>query len=155
MPRRTVVAVDDYTFNVFHESDNSLISVLMEIGQLVHRNNWTVCEGGFCHKLFLDIEGEVCCHSTDCIEAQKQQKEHRRKYEKVFRYKKDYDSFVCRYKGDLDVVKIDLYHPKDYDFFMQEKALRIENMTALKKGLPEIVCRLMSLTVLADSIRRK
>lgn len=136
-PGRTKVSADDYTFNVFRESDNCLISVLMEIGQLVHRNKWTVCECGFCHKLFLDVEGEVCCHSVDCIEAQKQQKEknieeNMKKYSDI---KKDYDSFVRRYKGYLDVVKIDLYHPEDYDFFMQEKILRMESMTALKKRL--------------------
>ncbi len=73
--RRTVIAVDDYTFNVFHECDNCLLTVLAEIGQLVHKNKWTVCEGRFCHKLFLGTEGEVCCHAAERIEAQKQQKE--------------------------------------------------------------------------------
>ncbi len=41
---RTVIAADDYTFNVFHESDNCLLTILAEIGQLVHKNKWTVCE---------------------------------------------------------------------------------------------------------------
>ena len=29
---RTVIAADDYTFNVFHESDNCLLTILAEIG---------------------------------------------------------------------------------------------------------------------------
>lgn len=66
---RTIIAADDYTFNVFHESDNCLLTILAEIGQLVHQNKWTVCECGFCHKLFLGTEGEVCCRSAECIEA--------------------------------------------------------------------------------------
>ena len=37
-PTRTVIAADDYTFNVFHESDNCLLSLLAEIGQIVHRS---------------------------------------------------------------------------------------------------------------------
>ncbi len=72
---RTVIAADDFTFNVFHESDNCLLTALAEIGQLVHKNKWTVCECGFCHKLFLGTESEVCCHAAECIESQKQQKE--------------------------------------------------------------------------------
>lgn len=134
---RTIVAADDYTFNVFRESDNRLLTVLAEIGQLVHRNKWTDCECGFCHKLFLGTEGEVCCHSAECIEAQKQQKEknieeNTQEYSAI---KKDYDSFVRRYKGYLDVVEIDHFHPDDYDIFMQAKKERMDNMTSLKKKL--------------------
>ncbi len=134
---RTVIAVDDYTFNVFHESDNCLLAVLAEIGQLVHHNKWTVCECGFCHKLFLGTEGEVCCYSAKCIEAQKQQKEknieeNTQEYSAI---KKDYDSFVRRYKGYLDVVEIDHFHPDDYDIFMQAKKERMDKMTSLKKKL--------------------
>ena len=80
---RTIVAADDYTFNVFRESDNCLLTILAEIGQLVHHNKWIVCECGFCHKLFLGTEREVCCHSAECIEAQKQQKEAIYKEKKV------------------------------------------------------------------------
>lgn len=134
---RTVIAADDYTFNVFHESDNCLLTILAEIGQLVHKNKWTVCECGFCHKLFLGTEGEVCCHAAECIEAQKQQKEkiieeNTQEYSAI---KKDYDSFVRRYKGYLDVVEIERYHLDDYDEFMQAKQERMEKMAALKKKL--------------------
>ena len=132
-----VVAVDDYTFNVFHESDNCLLTVLAEIGQIVHRNKWTVYECGFCHKLFLGTEGEVCCHAAECIEAQKQQKEKiiEESTQEYSAIKKDYDSFVRRYKGYLDVVEIDRFHPDDYDEFKQAKQERMDKMTALKKKL--------------------
>lgn len=134
---RTVIAADDYTFNVFHESDNCLLIVLAEIGQLVHKNKWTVCECGFCHKLFLGTEGEVCCRSAECIEAQKQQKEKiiEESTQEYSAIKKDYDSFVRRYKGYLDVVEIERFHPDDYDEFMQAKQERMDKMTALKKKL--------------------
>lgn len=136
-PSRTVIAADDYTFNVFHESDNCLLTILAEIGQLAHRNKWTVCECGFCHKLFIGTEGEICCHSSECIEAQKQQiekniEENTQEYSAI---KKDYDSFVRRYKGYLDVVEIERFHPDDYDEFMQAKQVRMNKMTALKKKL--------------------
>ncbi len=136
-PSRTVIAADDYTFNVFWESDNCLLTVLAEIGQLVHRNKWTICECGFCHKLFLGTEGEVCCHTAECIEAQKQQKEKiiEESTQEYSAIKKDYDSFVRRYKGYLDVVEIEHFHPDDYDQFMQAKQERMDKMTALKKKL--------------------
>lgn len=134
---RIVIAADDYTFNVFRESDNCLLTVLAEIGQLVHKNKWTVCECGFCHKLFLGTAGEVCCHAAECIEAQKQQKEKiiEESTQEYSAIKKDYDSFVRRYKGYLDVVEIDRFHPDDYDEFVQAKQERMEKMTALKKKL--------------------
>ncbi len=134
---RTVIAADDYTFNVFRESDDCLLTVLAEIGQLVHKNKWTVCECGFCHKLFLGTEGEVCCHAAECIEAQKQQKEKiiEESTQEYSAIKKDYDSFVRRYKGYLDVMEIDRFHPDDYDEFTQAKQERMEKMTALKKKL--------------------
>ena len=134
---RTVIAADDYTFNVFRESDNCLLTVLAEIGQLVHKNKWAVCDCGFCHKLFLGTEGEVCCHAAECIEAQKQQKEKiiEESTQEYSAIKKDYDSFVRRYKGYLDIVEIDRFHPDDYDKFMQAKQERMDKMTALKKKL--------------------
>ena len=134
---RTVIATDDYTFNVFRESDNCLLTVLAEIGQLVHKNKWTVCECGFCHKLFLGTEGEVCCHAAECSEAQKQQKEKiiEESTQEYSAIKKDYDSFVRRYKGYLDVVEIERFRPDDYDEFIQAKQERMEKMTALKKKL--------------------
>ncbi len=134
---RTIIAADDYTYNVFRESDNCLLTVLSEIGQLVHHNKWTACECGFCHRLFLDVEGEVCCHSAECIEAHKQQKEKiiEESTQEYSAIKKDYDSFVRRYKGYLDVAEIDRFHPDDYDVFMQAKQERMDKMTALKKKL--------------------
>lgn len=134
---RTVVAADDYTFNVFRESDNCLLTILAEIGQLVHNNKWTICECGFCHKLFLGTEGEVCCHAAECSEAQKQQKEKiiEESTQEYSAIKKDYDSFVRRYKGYLDVVEIERFRPDDYDEFIQAKQERMEKMTALKKKL--------------------
>lgn len=134
---RTVIAADDYTFNVFRESDNCLLTVLAEIGQLVHKNKWTVCDCGFCHKLFLGTEGEVCCHAAECIEAKKQQKEKiiEESTQEYSAIKKDYDSFVRRYKGYLDIVEIDRFHPDDYDKFMQAKQERMDKMTTLKKKL--------------------
>ncbi|MBQ8962117.1 MAG: hypothetical protein IJ071_13045 [Ruminococcus sp.] len=134
---RTVIAADDYTFNVFRESDNCLLTILAEIGQLVHKNKWAVCECGFCHKLFLGTEGEVCCHSAECIEAQKQQKEKivEESTQEYSAIKKDYDSFVRRYKGYLDVVEMERFHPEDYDIFMQAKQERMDKMATLKKKL--------------------
>lgn len=134
---RTVIAADDYTFNVFHESDNCLLAVLAEIGQLVHHNKWTVCECGFCHKLFLGTEGEVCCYSTECIEAQKQQKEkniqeNTKEYADI---KRDYDSFVRRYKKMLVEAGIEKYHPAEFDEFIQAKQERMDDMNKLKKRL--------------------
>ncbi len=76
-----------------------------------------------------------CCHAAECIEAQKQQKEKiiEESTQEYSAIKKDYDSFVRRYKGYLDVVDIERYHPDDYDEFMQAKQERMEKMTALKK----------------------
>ncbi len=132
-----IIASDDYTFNVFRKSDNCLLSILAEMGQIVHRNKWTVCECGFCHKLFLGTEGEVCCHTAECIEAQKLQKEKiiEESTQEYSAIKKDYDSFVRRYKGYLDVVEIERFYPDDYDEFMQAKQERMDKMTALKKKL--------------------
>ena len=120
---RTVIAADDYTFNVFHESDNCLLTILAEIGQLVHKNKWTVCECGFCHKLFLGTEGEVCCHSAECIEAQKQQKEaiYKENTKAYSAVKRDYDAYVRRYKKVLVEAGIEKYHPAEFDDFMKEE----------------------------------
>ncbi|MDE6021086.1 MAG: hypothetical protein K2H01_08855 [Ruminococcus sp.] len=134
---RTVIAADDYTFNVFHESDNCLLAVLAEIGQLVHRYKWTRCKCGFCHRLFLDVEGEVCCHSAECIEAQKQQKEAIYKENtKAYSYiKRDYDAFVRRYKKMLVEAGIEKYRPAEFDEFMQAKQERMDDMNKFKKRL--------------------
>lgn len=134
---RTVIAADDYTFNVFRESDNCLLTVLAEIGQLVHHNKWTVCECGFCHKLFLGTEGEVCCHAAECIEAQKQQKEaiYKENTKAYSSVKRDYDAYVRRYKKILVEAGIEKYHPAEFDEFMQAKQERMDDMDKLKKRL--------------------
>lgn len=135
--QRTVIAADDYTFNVFRESDNCLLTILAEIGQLVHKNKWTICECGFCHKLFLGTESEVCCHAAECIEAHKQQKkaiykENTKAYSAV---KRDYDAFVRRYKKILVEAGVEKYHPAEFDEFMQAKQERMDDMDKLKKRL--------------------
>lgn len=137
LPSRTIIAADDYTFNVFRESDNCLLSLLADIGQLVHRNKWTICECGFCHNLFLDVEGEVCCHSDTCKDAQKAQKEaifkeHTEEYSQI---KRTYDAFVRRHDGYLRAVGIDDRFPAEYDEFIQMKESKKADMTALKKRL--------------------
>mgnify|MGYP005978971001 CR=1 FL=1 len=134
---RTIIAADNYTFNVFRESDNCLLTVLAEIGQLVHRNKWTVCQCGFCHKLFLGTEGEVCCHSAECIEAQKQQKEaiYKENTKEYSDVKRDYDAYVRRYKKMLVEAGIEKYHPAEFDEFMQAKQERMDAMDKLKRRL--------------------
>ena len=134
---RTIIAADDYTFNVFRESDNCLLTFLAEIGQLVHKNKWTVCDCGFCHKLFLGTEGEVCCHAAECIEAQKQQKEaiYKENTKAYSAVKRDYDAYVRRYKKILVETGIEKYHPAEFDEFMQAKQERMEDMDKLKKRL--------------------
>ena len=137
IPGRTVFAADEYTYNVFRESDNSLLSLLAEMGQIVHRNKWTIRECGFCHKLFLGTEDDVCCHSEDCIEAQKQQKEaiYKEHTEEYSHIKKTYDAFVRRHDGYLKVVNIHKLYPEKYDEFYQMKESKKKEMTALKKRL--------------------
>ena len=122
---------------MFHKSDNCLLTVLAEIGQLVHHNKWTVCECGFCHKLFLGTESEFCCHSAECIEAQKQQKEaiYKENTKEYSAVKRDYDAFVRRYKKTLVEAGIDKYHPAEFDEFMQVKQERMNDMDKLKKRL--------------------
>lgn len=136
-PGRTVIAADNYTFNVFRESDNCLLTVLLEIGQLVHQKKWTICECGFCHKPFLGTEGEVCCHSADCIEDQKQQKEaiYKENTKEYSAVKRDYDAFVRRYKKILVETGVEKYHPAEFDEFMQAKQERMDAMNKLKKRL--------------------
>lgn len=134
---RTIIAADDYTFNAFRESDNSLLVLLAELGQIIHRNKWTRCECGFCHKLFLDVNGEVCCHSAECREAQKAQKEaiYKEHTEAYSQIKRTYDAFVRRHDSYLKAVNIDTRFPADYDTFYQMKEARKADMTALKKRL--------------------
>ena len=135
--KSTVIAADEYTFGVFRESDNSLLDLLFEIGQLVHRNKWTECKCGFCHKLFLETENEVCCHSAECIEAQKQQKEaiYKENTKAYSAVKRDYDAYVRRYKKVLVEAGVEKYHPAEFDEFMQAKQERMEDMDKHKKRL--------------------
>ncbi|MGN0633378.1 MAG: hypothetical protein ACI4JW_05870 [Oscillospiraceae bacterium] len=136
-PGRTIIAADNYTFNVFRESDNCLLTVLSEIGQLVHQNKWTIYECGFCHKLFLGTEGEVCCHAAKCLEAQKQQKEaiYKENTKEYSAVKRGYDAFVRRYKKILVEAGVEKYHPAEFDEFMQAKQERMDDMEKLKKRL--------------------
>lgn len=134
-PGRTIIAADDYTFNVFRESDNCLLTVLAEVWQLVHKNKWTVCECEFCHKLFLGTESEVFCHAPECIEAQKQQKEaiYKENTKAYSAVKRDYDAYVRGYKKKLVEACIEKYHPAEFDEFMQAKQERMDDMDKLQK----------------------
>ena len=134
---RIVIAADAYTFSVFHESDNALFALLAELGQIVHRNKWTECKCGFCGRLFLNIEGEVCCSASACKEAQKAQKEliYRETTKEYSQIKKTYDSYVRRYKGYLMAAHIDTRYPADYDEFIQAKEEKQADMDKLKKKL--------------------
>lgn len=134
---RTIIAADNYTFNVFRESDNCLLTVLAEIGQLVHQNKWTICECGFCNKLFLGKKGEICCRSAECLETQKQQKEaiYKENTKEYSAVKRDYDAFVRRYKKILVEAGVEKYHPAEFDEFMQAKQERMDDMDRLKKRL--------------------
>lgn len=136
-PSRTIIATDDYTFNVFRESDNCLLTVLAEIGQLVHRNKWTVCECGFCHKLFLDSEGEVCCHSAECQQARAElEKKNYEEYSKDYsEIKKAYDSAIRHFFSELRKANIKKRHPDVYDDYYEEKEKRKADMDKLKKHL--------------------
>lgn len=134
---RTIIAANDYTWGVFHESDNCLLTILAEIGQIVHREKWTVCECGFCHKLFLGNEGEVCCHLQICIDTQAEQK--KKIYEDYSKehseIKKAYDSAIRHFFSELRRADIDKYHPDVYDKYDEEKKVRQADMDKLKKHL--------------------
>ena len=135
--KSTVIAADEYTFGVFRESDNSLLDLLFEIGQLVHRNKWKECECGFCHRLFLDIDGEVCCSNASCKEAQQAQKEtiYRESTKEYADIKRSYDAYVRRYKRYLVTARIDTLYPDKFDEFMQAKEERQAEMSKLKRRL--------------------
>ena len=135
--KRTVIAADEFTFGVFRESDNSLLDLLFEIGQLVHRNKWTECECGFCHRLFLDIDGEVCCSNAACKKDQQAQKEtiYRESTKEYADIKRSYDAYVRRYKSYLVTARIDTLYPDKFDEFMQAKEERQAEMSRLKRRL--------------------
>ena len=134
---KIIIVTDEYTFNVFHESDNALFVLLADLGQIVHHNRWTVCKCGFCHKFFLAGENEVCCEAVLCKEAQKEQKEliYRENTKEYSQIKKTYDSYVRRYKGYLTAAHIDTLYPADYDEFIQAKEEKQADMDKLKKKL--------------------
>lgn len=134
---RTIIAADDFTFHVFHESDNALTMLLAELGHLTHRNKWVICECGFCKKNFLDKEDAVCCHSTECREMHEKQKkkiadEYTKEYSKV---KANYDSYVRQLLKNLRTAEIDKRYPADYDEFKQAQEERKADMDRLKKYL--------------------
>lgn len=136
-PVRTIIAADDYTFNVFHESDNALTLMLSELGQIIHRNKWTICKCGFCNKLFIGSADEVCCKSIDCKTAHEAQKkqiyiEHTEEYRNI---KKNYDSYVRNLKKKITDMKIDKINPALFDEFIQAKEERMSKMDSLKKKL--------------------
>lgn len=135
--KSTVIAADEYTFGVFRESDNSLLDLLFEIGQLVHRNKWTECECGFCHRIFLDIDGEVCCSNAACKEAQQAQKEtiYRESTKEYADIKRSYDAYVRRYKSYILTAHVDTLYPDKFDEFMQAKEERQSEMSILKRRL--------------------
>lgn len=134
---RSIIAADEYTFNVFHESDTALVTVLSEIGAIVHKNKWIQCECGFCHKVFLGAADEVCCKSEECRNAHEEQKKAvYKEFSAEYRViKKDYDSYVRRYKKMLVDAKINIYHPAEFDEFELAKKDRMDDMSALMKRL--------------------
>lgn len=83
------------------------------------------------------MNGEVCCHSAECREAQKAQKEaiYKEHTEAYSQIKRTYDAFVRRHDSYLKAVSIDTRFPADYDTFYQMKEARKADMTALKKRL--------------------
>lgn len=135
--KETTIAADDNSFSVFHESDTCLLTILAEIGQLVHRNKWMIRKCEVCKKQFLGLESDVCCHSNECINTLKDNKkaiynENSKKYSDI---KRDYDSYVRRYKKELDDISIDKKYPLDYDEFIQAQEERKKKMEGLKKHL--------------------
>ncbi len=124
-------------FQLLPHTDDADTALGLRIGQLVHKNKWTICECGFCHKLFLGTEGEVFCHAAECIEAQKQQKEaiYTENTKAYSAAKRDYDAYVRRYKKVLVEAGIEKYHPAEFDEFMQAKQERMDDMDKLKKRL--------------------
>lgn len=96
-----------------------------------------VCECGFCHKLFLGTECEVCCRSAECLEAQKQQKEavYKENTKEYSDVKRDYDAFVRRYRKVLVDAGVEKYHLAEFDEFMHAKQERMDDMDKLKKRL--------------------
>ena len=137
LPSETVVFCDDYTFSVFRKCDNCLAALLFELGQIVHRNALNPRKCGFCGKMFLGGEDEVCCRQASCQNAHKEQKEaiYKEHTEEYSQIKRTYDSFVRRYDGYLRAAGINTHYPAEYDEFCQAKEERKAEMNSLKKRL--------------------
>ncbi len=75
LPSETVIFCDDYTFGAFHKCGNCLETLLFEFGQIVRRSALSPRKCGFCGKMFLGTEDEVCCRQATCQTAHKEQKE--------------------------------------------------------------------------------
>lgn len=134
---RVIFLSDSFSFIIFHESENFLFDMLMELGEIVHRNKWKACKCGFCGNYFLDTEDKSCCHSDNCIKEKEKQKkkispEHTKEYSEI---KKNYDSYVRRYAGELRNAGIKMYYPIEYDSFIEEKERRQKDMENLKRHL--------------------
>ncbi len=137
IPSETVIFCDDYTFSAFRVCDNCLTNLLFELGQIVHRNALSPRKCGFCGKMFLGIEEEVCCRQASCQAAHKEQKEaiYKEHTEEYSQIKRTYDAFVRRYDGYLKAAGINARCPAEYDEFCQAKEVRKAEMNSLKKRL--------------------
>ena len=137
LPSETVIFCDDYTFSAFHKCGNCLETLLFELGQIVHRNALSPRKCGFCGKMFLGTEDEVCCRQSSCQTAHKEQKEaiYKEHTEEYSQIKRTYDAFVRRYDGYLKVAGINTRFPAEYDEFCQAKEVRKAEMNSLKKRL--------------------
>ena len=133
----TVIFCDDYTFSTFHNCGNCLEALLFELGQIVHRNALSPRKCGFCGKMFLGTEDEVCCRQATCQTAHKEQKEaiYKEHTEEYSQIKRTYDAFVRRYDGYLKAAGINTRFPAEYDEFCQAKEVRKAEMNSLKKRL--------------------
>ena len=137
LPSETVIFCDDYTFSAFRKCDNCLTNLLFELGQIVHRNSLSPRKCGFCGKMFLGTEDEVCCRQSSCQTAHKEQKEaiYKEHTEEYSQIKRTYDAFVRRYDGYLKAAGINARCPAEYDEFCQAKEVRKAEMNSLKKRL--------------------
>lgn len=137
LPSETVIFCDDYTFGAFHKCGNCLETLLFEVGQIVHRNALSPRKCGFCGKMFLGTEDEVCCRQSSCQATHKEQKEviYREHTEEYSQIKRTYDAFVRRYDGYLKAAGINARCPAEYDEFCQAKEVRKAEMNSLKKRL--------------------
>lgn len=137
LPSETVIFCDEHMFSTFRKCDNRLEALLFELGQIVHRKTFSPRKCGFCGRMFLGKEDEVCCRRVSCQNAHKEQKEeiYKEHTEEYSQIKRTYDSYVRRYDGYLKAAGINTRCPAEYDEFYQAKEERKQQMTALKKRL--------------------